>query len=75
MFEKRYQQLGRVKTSRLHHDQRNRDENTGGDLEANLSFARQPQVSAMHDFDVVIAESDSSESGRGKNGNPHEAVG
>ena len=74
MFEKRYQQLGRIKTARLHHDKRNRDEDASGDLEADLSFTSQPQISAMHDFDVVIAESDSSEGGRGKNGNPYEPI-
>ncbi len=74
LFDEGHHQLGRIGVARLHGNQRHRDQDAHGNLQAQLGFRGEPQIPSVHHFDVVVGKSNGGEGAGGKHRDPYEQV-
>src|SRR5437868_2616703 len=74
LLEERYQQSGGVFSAMLQNDQRDRNQDAGGGLIAQLGARGKSEITVMNDFEVVIGKTDCTERNRGKHGDPHKRI-
>src|SRR5258708_23000194 len=74
LFEERHQQVRGIHGAVLQSNQRKSDEATGCDLEAELGACRQPEITAVYDFEIVVGKTNGAEHERGKHGAPDKGI-
>ena len=74
LLEEWHQQSGGIFSAVLQSDQRDRNQDAGGSLIAQLGARGKSEIAVMNDFKVVIGKTDRAEGHRGKHGDPYKRI-
>src|SRR6202521_5340459 len=74
LLEERHQQPGGILSAVLQSDQRDRDQDAGGSLIAQLGAGGKAEIAVMNDLKVVIGKTDRAEGHRGKHSDPNKRI-